>query len=98
MKQPTNTNFQQPLAIEPGDLSLKETELTLLRAVRSGHYEQIIIDFKDKKMAALSLLKQQDTHRKIVELLRESDFQEITIKSHQGKIVRLLNSIKIKFL
>jgi hypothetical protein len=66
MKQPTNTNFQQPFAIESNHLTLQESELTLLGAVRSGHYEQIIIDFKDKKMAALSLLKQQDTHRKIV--------------------------------
>jgi len=48
-------------------------------------------------MSALSLIKQHDTNRKIVDVLKESDFQEITVKSHQGKIVRLLNTIKVKF-
>jgi len=74
-----------------------EREQSLLEAIRSGQYDQIVIDFRDKKMSALSLIKQHDTNRKIVDVLKESDFQEITVKSHQGKIVRLLNTVKVKF-
>lgn len=74
-----------------------EREQSLLEAIRSEQYDQIVIDFKDKKMSALSLIKQHDTNRKIVDVLKESDFQEITVKSHQGKIVRLLNTVKVKF-
>ena len=90
MKNEILTNYQQ--------LSMNtEREQSLLGAIRSGQYDQIVIDFKDKKMSALSLIRQHDTSRKIVDVLRESDFQEITVKSHQGKIVRLLNTIKVKF-
>jgi len=90
MKNEILTNYQQ--------LSMNnEREQSLLEAIRSEQYDQIVIDFKDKKMSALSLIKQHDTNRKIVDVLKESDFQEITVKSHQGKIVRLLNTIKVKF-
>src|SRR5258708_17149442 len=70
-----------------------EREKYLLHAIRSGKYDQIVIDFKDKRMSALSLIRDHDTNRKIVDVLKESDFQEVTVKSHQGKIVRLLNTI-----
>ena len=90
MKNEILTNYQQ--------LSMNnEREQSLLEAIRSEQYDQIVIDFMDKKMSALSLIKQHDTNRKIVDVLKESDFQEITVKSHQGKIVRLLNTIKVKF-
>ena len=90
MKNEILTNYQQ--------LSMNtEREQSLLEAIRSGQYDQIVIDFRDKKMSALSLIKQHDTNRKIVDVLKESDFQEITVKSHQGKIVRLLNTVKVKF-
>ena len=74
-----------------------EREKSLLHAIRCGKYDQIVIDFKDKRMSALSLIRDHDTNRKIVDVLRESDFQEVTVKSHQGRIVRLLNTIKVKF-
>jgi hypothetical protein len=74
-----------------------QNEQKLLDVVRSGEYDEIIVVFRDKKMHSLTLNKAQDTKRKIVDVLRENPFQEITIKSHRGKVIRFLSKLKIKF-
>lgn len=71
-------------------------EQQLLEIVRSGEYDEVVIGFRDKKMCSLTLNKVQDTKRKIVDVLRENPFQEITIKSHRGKVTRFLSKLKIK--
>lgn len=73
-----------------------QNETELLRLIRSGDYDKIVITMKDKKMSSLALVKEQSIKKKIVELLRESAFQEIIVKSHNGKISRIENTIKIK--
>lgn len=73
-----------------------ENETELLKLIRSGDFDKIIINLKDKKMSSLALVKEQNIKKKIAELLKESAFQEIVVKSHNGKISRIENTIKIK--
>jgi hypothetical protein len=96
MENKTLTN-QEQISDGISPLINCEREKSLLHAIRSGKYDQIIIDFKDRKINALSLIRDHDINRKIVDVLKEGDFQEVTVKSHKGKIVRLLNTIKVRF-
>lgn len=74
-----------------------QDETELLKLIRSGDFDKIIINLKDKKMSSLALVKEHSTKKKIVELLKESSFQEIAVKSHNGKITRLQNTVKVLF-
>ena len=74
-----------------------QNETDLLKLIRSGDYDKIVVTLKNKKMSSLALVKEQNTKKKIVELLRESAFQEISVKSHNGKITRLQNTVKVLF-
>jgi hypothetical protein len=72
-------------------------ENKLLDIVRSGDYDKVIIEFKEKRMHTLVLNKVQRIGRKFVDLLKENPFQKITIKSHRGKVARVETSTKIMF-
>lgn len=76
---------------------LSKQETVLYEYIQSGNYESIIIHFKNKKMKSLELKKNQSTKEKIVNILREGEFAEITIKKHKGEIVKIEQSIKIAF-
>lgn len=73
-----------------------QSEIKLLKFIRSGDYRKIVISIRNKKMYSLALSKEQSIKKRIVEMLKENDFQEIIVKSHNGKITRIENTIKIK--
>lgn len=74
-----------------------ENEIRLLKLIRSGEYDKIVVSLKHKKMSSLALIKEQNTKKKIAELLKENAFQDISVKSHNGKITRLQNTVKVLF-
>ena len=75
---------------------LTETEVKLLEIIHSGEYESITIHFRDRKAKSVEMVKAQDVKRRIVDILSESAYQEIVIKSHQGMVSTIKNKIKIK--
>lgn len=74
---------------------LPPKEVKLLEIIQSGEYESITIHFKNKKMKALEMVKTQEVKRKIVDILSENDYQDIIIKSHQGVVTTIKNTIKM---
>lgn len=72
-------------------------ELKLLEIVNSGEYESVSINFKNKKMKSLQLVKEQDVKRKIVDILTENSYQDIVIKTHEGVVTRIQNIQKMIF-
>ena len=46
-------------------------------------------------MDLLELTKSQDTTRKIVDILQEAQYQDITVKTHKGVITKVENTIKM---
>ena len=72
-------------------------EQKLLEMIRSGEYDSIEINFKDKKMKTLLLSKTQDANKKLNEILSEGDFQDIILKTHKGKVAAIKNTVKINF-
>ena len=74
---------------------LPPKEVKLLEIIHSGEYESITIHFRNKKMKALEMVKAQEVKRKIVDILSENDYQDIIIKSHQGVVTTIKNTIKM---
>jgi len=77
--------------------TLDKNEIELLKYIRSGEYNKVVVNFKKGKMHSAALVKDQNTKKRIVDLLNESDFQEISIKRHNGKNTRIQNVIKLIF-
>ena len=76
---------------------LDPNETYLLRAVHSGEYDSITINFRNQKMDALELVKSQTTTKKIVDILAEGDYQDINIVQHRGRVTRIENTLKYRF-
>lgn len=74
---------------------LNKNELKLLEIVQSGEYESVTVNFKQRKMKSLFLVKNQDTKRKVVDVLHDSAYQDIVIKTHEGMITRIQNTVKV---
>lgn len=73
---------------------LNENEAFLLKAVHSGEYDAIKVNFKNKKLDSLELTKSQETTKKIVDVLAEAEYQDISIVQHQGRTTRIENTAK----
>ena len=75
---------------------LDENETKLMEMIHSGEYESVKVNFREGKMKSLDLVKSQDTKRKIVDVLADAKYQDITIKTHKGMISTIQNTIKIQ--
>ncbi len=67
----------------------------LLEIIHSGEYETVTINFKNKKMKSVELIKEQNVKRRIVDILQDSQYQDIVIKSHKGVVTRIQNTVKL---
>jgi hypothetical protein len=76
---------------------LGETDQKVLNIIHSGEYESISIQFKNKRMRSMELVKKQDVKRKIVDILSENTYQDILIKRHNGTVTKIQNTIKVTF-
>ena len=74
---------------------LQPNEIRLLELINSGSYDNITINFRDKKMKNLELKKTQDTKKKVVDILTEGAYQDIVIKSHKGMVTHIQNTVKL---
>lgn len=75
---------------------LQPNEINLLDLINSGKYDTIKVIFKDKKMKEWELSKTQDVKARLMDIMKEGDYQNITIKSHKGIASRIENTIKVK--
>lgn len=75
---------------------LQPHEINLLELINSGEYDSIKVIFKDSEMNALELSKTQDAKAKLMDIMKEGAYQNITIKSHKGVVSHIENTIKIK--
>jgi hypothetical protein len=46
-------------------------------------------------MKSLLLVKNQDTKRKVVDVLHDSAYQDIVIKTHEGMVTKIQNTVKV---
>ena len=86
----------QSTFILPKLYKLSSSEQKLLNIIHSGAYESITIHFKEQKMKSLEMVKAQPVKRRIADILSENGYQEIVIKSHQGMVSTIKNTVKMK--
>lgn len=76
---------------------LNEDEQYLLEQIHSGKYSSITINFKDQKMKSLELVREQDVKVKISDVIADASYQDITIKTHGGRVTKIENTVKVTF-
>ncbi len=74
--------------------SLEEQQILTL--IQSKKYKSITVKFSNKKIDCVELIREVDTQKKIVDILAESNYQSISIVKHNGEIVKIQNTVKIK--
>ena len=77
---------------------LEDQEARLLELIHSGEYKSVKINFRDRKMKSLELVKNQTVAKRIVDVLAEAKYQDIVIKTHDGKVAMVENTVKIQLL
>lgn len=80
----------------PMDIDLKAKEIQLLLDVRQGKYKSIEVHMKNGEIVRFEKKANRDEKERIIEILKENKFQEITIKQQDGKIVSISQTVKEK--
>jgi len=76
-------------------LTLAENKL--YEAIKTGEYESITVNFKERKIKALELKKSVSVQKRIIDVLNENKFSEIVVKKHNGIVTKIEQNIKIAF-
>lgn len=87
---------QDPVSVLPRLHFLNDDEIYILKTINEGEYESITVKLKDGEPNLIELTKQEDTKRRLVDILTDGDYQEISIKKHKGRITTIKNTIQIK--
>ncbi|MEP6950321.1 MAG: hypothetical protein ABI863_13635 [Ginsengibacter sp.] len=78
-----------------GFMEVDKTEKDIIRELRSGKYESINIEFKNRKPGRIVGLKRKEIKR-IENVLRENKFQKIELILKDGKIVSIVTEVSKK--
>lgn len=78
-------------------IHLNSEEKELLSHLRSGAYEEVKVRLKNGQIVLFEGKKKQDIKTKIIDLIKQSDFQDIEIKLADGKIIKVTQTEKKKF-
>jgi len=76
--------------------TLNEDEAEVLFQMRCGVYESVSVKMKDGKIELIEATETIDAQKRLIELLKEADYQEIQVKTVEGKIVSIKRTIKRK--
>ena len=76
-------------------IEVDKTEKDILQEVRSGKYESINIEFKNKKPERIVGMERKEIKR-IEDVLRENKFQKIELIQKDGKIVSIVSEVSKK--
>lgn len=89
-------NDQESIHLLKEAKRLQPNEIALLEMIHKGEYDSINIIFKDKKIKEFELSKTQEAKSKMIDILKEGKYQDITIKSHNGMVTQIQNTVKVK--
>lgn len=89
-----NFNFKSENALSG---NLTQSELKLLYYIRTGDFIEIKIRLKDGNISLFEGEKQINNPDRIMNIINEKSYQDIEIKTENGKIVHITATEKIKF-
>jgi hypothetical protein len=75
-----NNNKQKPSGMTP-------SEIQVLEMIRSERFLSIKVIIKNGEVDAIEGLERLDTGERIIDMLKQHDFQNLEIKQSNGKIV-----------
>lgn len=73
-----------------------EKELKVMEQIKTGDYKTVTVHFKNKEIDSLELVKAEEVRRKVMDVISDNDYSEIRVKKHDGKIVSVEQTAKIK--
>lgn len=71
-------------------------EIRLLILVQEGHYESITIHFREGKPERIDAMESVDASKRIIDILKEGKYQEITLKQQDGHVVSVKRTVRHK--
>jgi len=92
-----NNNFNMEIAVSIKS-NLTEQELELIYFLRTGDFESIKIRLKDGLIYLLEGTKKLSNQARIVDILKNADYQNIEIITEQGRVVNIASTIKKKII
>lgn len=78
--------------------SLTPNETKIISLMRSGKYQAINIRFRDKTPHTLDLTEHHQPKQRLVDLLRQTPYQNLIVKTHQGRISHIEQTTKLFLL
>lgn len=76
---------------------LKPNEKQVLGIITQGQYDRVEINFREGRMRSMELTRSRDRQEKLHAVLGESDFVDVQVKKHRGRITYVQSTEKIYF-
>jgi DNA-binding transcriptional MerR regulator len=77
-------------------LPIDSQELDIIEAVRAGNYESVKVKFNKGKVDVMEKTEDINIEQKIIEILKESKFQNIEIRQKDDKVVSIKRTTQKK--
>tara|TARA_R100001377_G_scaffold6141_1_gene3371 strand:- start:465 stop:740 length:276 start_codon:yes stop_codon:yes gene_type:complete len=90
------TSDKQLIVNNPSDLNENETKA--LRMIRDSKYHTITIVKREGKIEMLESIERISERTRIVDILKDHNYQNIELKQANGKIVCLNRTVKTKLI
>lgn len=90
-----NDPKSRPTPPETQTVILTDAEMELLSTIRAGNYLTITVQSDSGRIEMLEAEKIV-TERRIVDILHDEEFQDVTVKRRDGKEVLIVRTIKRK--
>jgi hypothetical protein len=81
----------------PLQYRIRNPEYHLIDHSLSGIYSEILVQYKNGGIDALQITEQVNPKEKITKILNGSDFMNVFIAKHDGRISKILSTHKIRF-
>lgn len=75
--------------------SLTPNESKILSLIRTGKYQTIQIRFKGNSPHSLDLTENHEPKKRLIDLLRQNPYQNLTVKTHQGRVSHIEQTTKL---
>lgn len=76
--------------------SLSKAEKGIFWAIRKGNFDSITVRLKNGKVDMLEAEESLDARERVVDLLKSGDFQDISLKQQNGRVVSVKRNLKQK--
>lgn len=92
-----NNNFELVYSNPDNISELSDEEMKILYYIRTGDYKEIRIKMQKGEVYLLEAEQEMPINEKIIDIIRQASYQDISIKIADNKLVNITRSEKVKF-